>query len=109
MSRIDRAFAHSECLIQFNSLRLIRLHRGLSDHFPIVLGEGLMSWGWKPFKGLDCWFSDPRFISILNDFWIEVSDMFPGRYKVIKKINNFKEKMKVWNKESYGNQIKTLS
>jgi len=39
MSRLDRAFAHTQCLSHFSSLKLIRLDHGLSDHCPLIVGK----------------------------------------------------------------------
>jgi endonuclease/exonuclease/phosphatase family metal-dependent hydrolase len=37
MSRLDRSFAHTQCLSHFSSLKLIRLDHGLSDHYPMLV------------------------------------------------------------------------
>jgi hypothetical protein len=54
MSRLDRAFSHTQCLSHFSSLKLIRLDHGVSDHCPLLVGKEQVHWGWKPFKCLDC-------------------------------------------------------
>jgi hypothetical protein len=66
MSRLNRAFAHTQCLSHLSSLKLIRLDHGLSDHCPLLVRKDQVNWGWKPFKCLDCCLMDPSFHSILK-------------------------------------------
>jgi len=104
MNRLDRAFAHTQCLSHFSSLKLIRLDHGLSDHCPILVGKEQVNWGWKPFKCLDCWLMAPSFHSILKVFWKEIMNDIPGDFQVIRRINALRLKLDQWNKTEFGNQ-----
>jgi len=66
MSRIDRAFATPDSHLKFSGLLLSRLPRGLSDHCPIILGQQCQTWGWKPFRFLNCRVSQPLFMEKLE-------------------------------------------
>jgi len=37
MNRLNRAFAHTQCVSYFSSLKLIRLDHGLLDHCPLFV------------------------------------------------------------------------
>jgi len=94
MRRLDRFFAHPQCMDSFPFLRLIRLSRGMSDHFPFVFGEDLVYWGWKPFKSFDCWLKHLNFHSVVSDFWKNIEKGFPGNYQILIKLNALKGKLK---------------
>jgi hypothetical protein len=45
MSKLDRAFARTQCLSHFSSLKLIRLDHGLSNHYLLLVGKEQVNWG----------------------------------------------------------------
>jgi len=104
MSKLDRAFAHTQCLSHFSSLKLIRLDHGLSDHCPLIVGKEQVNWGWKPFKCLDCWLMAPSFQNTLKVFWQEIVHDIPGDFQVIRRISALRLKLSQWNKNEFGNQ-----
>jgi hypothetical protein len=105
MSRLDRAFAHTQCLSHFSSLKLIRLDHGLSDHCPLIVGKEQVNWGWKPFKCLDCWLMAPSFQNTMKVFWQEIVHDIPGNFQVIRRISALRLKLGQWNKTEFGIRI----
>ncbi|XP_059067417.1 uncharacterized protein LOC131858252 [Cryptomeria japonica] len=77
----------------------------LSDHFPVELKlSEAPSQGSNNFKFLSMWRRDGEFISHLEQWWKE-SNIFRGTpsYSFVKRLKFLKEKIKVWNKDTFQN------
>ena len=84
-----------------------------SDHWPLGLqlnmGEPPR---YKPFRFDKFWLSHPDFKSLAKSWW-EQAKIEHGTcmYKFQQRLKNFKQKLKLWNKECFGHitqSIKTI-
>ncbi|KAJ4839187.1 hypothetical protein Tsubulata_038955 [Turnera subulata] len=100
-SKIDRAFGQPEWTVSFHALHLQSGPRGLSDHWPLILAEDKMDWGFKPFRFQDCWWQAPKFVETLQDFWKETEGECTRRFCLLKKLGLLRKKLAVWNKSSF--------
>lgn len=57
--------------------------RCISDHCPLILKNNVVEWGPKPFRVLDCWSSDAKYASFMEQAWekIEVNGRALEIYK----------------------------
>ncbi|KAL8519917.1 hypothetical protein ACS0TY_010740 [Phlomoides rotata] len=49
-SRLDRFLLNEEWVACYPTARLKGLPRSISDHYPLILEDGLIDWGPKPFR-----------------------------------------------------------
>ncbi|RVW72592.1 Transposon TX1 uncharacterized 149 kDa protein [Vitis vinifera] len=77
-ARLDRFLVSPRWLDQFSNVTQKRLSRPISDHFPITIEGGGKRRGPSPFSGR-------------------------ASYKLATKLKGMKEKLKVWNREVFGN------
>ncbi|KAJ4823008.1 hypothetical protein Tsubulata_000381 [Turnera subulata] len=82
-SRIDRAFAQPEWSLWFKSLKLQAGKRGLSDHWPLILAQDKIDWGFKPFRFMDCWWQTPKFMDTLQELWRKAGETHQGIMEVL--------------------------
>ncbi|XP_026400489.1 uncharacterized protein LOC113296393 [Papaver somniferum] len=77
--------------------------RPTSDHIPLLLDISDPSWGPSPFRFEVIWFLENGFLQLLEDWW--TSFCFAGTPSTVlwQKLKALKEKLKVWNKEVFGN------
>lgn len=45
------------------------LDRSFSDHCPILMKFVNADWGPRPFRTLDCWFQDNKFLDVVRAAW----------------------------------------
>ncbi|XP_057432258.1 uncharacterized protein LOC130725012 [Lotus japonicus] len=101
-SRQDRfLLSHDWCCCWPNSNQLV-LNRTLSDHCPVLFRVSNLNWGPKPFKVLNCWFSDPRFKDFVAKEWEQISISGASGFVLKEKLKAIKEKLKIWNKDIFG-------
>ena len=107
-SKIDRFLLSPEWLDTWPASIQSTLSRNFSDHCPIILRSTTIDWGPKPFRVLDCWLSDPSFKETVKNCWL--SSQLPGwgGFVLKEKIKILKQKLKIWNKESYGDTLKKV-
>ncbi|XP_057444522.1 uncharacterized protein LOC130736749 [Lotus japonicus] len=68
-SRLDRFLLSSDwCSCCPNSNQVV-LNRSFFDHCPVLYRGVNVNWGLKPFKVLNCWFSDHRFKDFVTREW----------------------------------------
>lgn len=73
-----------------------------SDHWPVMLNTSKLNWGSSPFCFENTWTTHPSFIDIVRRWSREcVVDGWEG-FRFMKKIHFIKEKLRVWNLESFG-------
>ena len=70
-SRIDRMMVTREFLEKFQNMSVKCKERVLSDHFPLVFSTAEVSWGPSPFRTLDVWLEEPKFLQIFQEEWIQ--------------------------------------
>ena len=85
------------------------LQRNFSYHCPILLRSSNVDWGSKPFRVLDCWFQDEQFRKVVCDWWTSHSIQGWGGYVLKEKMKGLKQRLKVWNKEQFGDIQKKIS
>ena len=85
-------------LQNFQNVRLSGINCSLSDHVPLLVQSEEASWGPKPFRNIDAWFSHPGFIKMVEEEWRRY-----GNLGMLDKLKNLKIPLKKWNKESFGN------
>lgn len=101
-SRIDRVLLEPKWLESFNR-KLWGLPRALSDHSPLLLIEDKRDWGPRPFRFLNAWTLHPNFLPFVEKLWKEHDVEGWARFKLFKKITEFKLALKQWNNEVFGN------
>ena len=80
-----------------------RLPRPISNHFPLLLEGGGLRRGPSPFRFENMWLKVEGFLDLVRNWcrWIEVRGT--ASYRLAAKMNGIKHKLKVWNKEVFGN------
>ncbi|XP_028082362.1 uncharacterized protein LOC114283684 [Camellia sinensis] len=101
-SKIDRFLLDSRWLEKF-SFKRWGLLRPLSDHCPILLKEDERDWGPKPFKFLNPWLSHPTFMPGVKQIWENNQVSKWARFKLMRKLNDLRSHLSVWNKAVFGN------
>ena len=74
-----------------------------------MLRSTAIDWGPKPFRILDCWLLDTSFKETVHNCWS--SSQLPGwwgGYVLKEKIKTLKQKLKIWNKEKFGDTLKKV-
>ena len=67
-----------------------------------------MDWGPKPFRILNCWLTDKSFREVVNQCWNSAQVSGWGAYVLKEKIKRLKCRLKIWNKEEYGDSFKKV-
>ena len=96
-SRIDRIMVSHEFVEKFQNLKVFCKDRMLSDHFPLVLTSSMSQWGPSPFRTLDGWLEEPKFLDVFRKEWVQLAQLtFAQKLKAMKK------SLKKWNREVFG-------
>jgi hypothetical protein len=76
-----------------------------TNHWPIQLWLDILTTPrCKPFKMVQFWLNHPDFQQNAHIWWEEVTvSTGTNMYRLQQKINNFKQKLKNWNKKKFGN------
>ena len=101
-SKLDRFLVSPEWLAKWLASTQQTLNRNFSNHCPIMLTSKLVDWGPKPFRILDCWLSDLSFRKMVEESWNGIQQSGWGGYVLKEKIKRLKQRLKVWNKEQFG-------
>lgn len=71
--------------------------------------DSTFNWGLKPFRVLNCWFLHEGFAKFVEDEWGKINVHGWGAFVLKEKLKRIKEKMKEWNKLSFGHlQVRRL-
>lgn len=101
LSRLDRFLLSRQWLDSFKVYQW-GLHRPISDHCPIMLIDDIRDWGPRPFKFMDIWLSNPKCMDIAKDTWENTHVNGWAGFIILQKLRAIKDKLKVWNKEEFG-------
>ncbi|XP_026416328.1 uncharacterized protein LOC113311744 [Papaver somniferum] len=103
MCRLDRFLISPAFESHFPFVSQLAKSRPTSDHIPILLDISDPSWGPSPFRFEIMWFLENGFIELLENWW--TSFCFTGTSSTILwcKLKALKEKLKEWNKLTFGN------
>ena len=81
--------------------------RLVSDHFPVILEPSKIKWGPTPFRFENMWLSHSAFIPFVKEVWDNAEVQGWEGFKFMRKLKSLKDKLKVWNREVFGDiQIK---
>jgi len=101
-SRLDRFLVSVEWEEKFPDLIQKRLPRLLSDHFPICLVAAELERGKSPFRFENMWLAADGFSDIIEEWWREARVYGYASYVIANKLKYVKGKLKIWNKEVFG-------
>ncbi|XP_071727736.1 uncharacterized protein [Rutidosis leptorrhynchoides] len=105
MSKLDRFLVSDDFLSFWNDLKVVALDRSVSDHCPILMSDGEVDFGPKPFKIYDDWFGvegiDKRKYNKNNIRGINVNGSWCENPNTIKEVafNHFKSIFEVHNSD----------
>ncbi|RVW85327.1 putative ribonuclease H protein [Vitis vinifera] len=102
-ARLDRFLVSPRWLDQFSNVTQKRLSRPISDHFPITIEGGGKRRGPSPFRFENMWLRVEGFKDLLRSWWQGMVVSGRASYKLATKLKGMKEKLKVWNREVFGN------
>ena len=101
-ARLDRFLVTQNWLDHFNEVVQSRLPRHTSDHFPILLMGGGLRRGPSPFRFENMWLKADGFTDLLRGWWQGVEVRGRVSVRLVIKMKELKQKIKVWNKEVFG-------
>ena len=105
-SKLDRVLLSPEWMSKWPGTTQYTLERNFSDHYPILLRSKNVDWGPKPFRIMDCWLSDISFKKTVEESWKSNQQKGWGGYVLKEKIKALKNRLKVWNREQFGDTFK---
>ena len=76
--------------------------RPFSDHFPICLKSLIPVRGKVPFRFENMWLEAEGFSDLISEWWWELQVPGFASFVVASKLKYLKGKLKVWNRESFG-------
>ncbi|WKA11092.1 hypothetical protein VitviT2T_028622 [Vitis vinifera] len=102
-ARLDRFLISSCWLDQFSRVSQRRLPRPTSDHFPMLLEGGSLRRGPAPFRFENMWFKVEGFKDLIRNWWRGIEVSGSANFRLSVKLKELKQKLKVWNREEFGN------
>ncbi|CAL1385774.1 unnamed protein product [Linum trigynum] len=103
MSRIDRAFVSTDFDTLFPDCTLSALERVESDHNPLWIKWGDDRRIRRPWRFENMWLMDDRFFASLET-WLQEPVVGVGSvFLLARRLQQLKQRIKVWNKEVFGN------
>ncbi|RVW37305.1 LINE-1 reverse transcriptase-like [Vitis vinifera] len=102
-ARLDRFLVSPSWLDKFSGAIQRRLPRPVSDHFPILLEGGGLRRGPSPFRFENMWLKVEGFLDLVRGWWREIEVRGTASYRLAAKTKELKQKLKVWNREVFGN------
>ena len=107
-SKLDRMFVSAEWFTKWPASTQYILDKNFLDHHPVLFNSKNVDWGPKPFRILDCWLKDKSFGKIVNECWTQTQQSGWGGIALKEKIKRLKERLKLWNKEQFGDTLKKV-
>ncbi|RVW20242.1 hypothetical protein CK203_110272 [Vitis vinifera] len=102
-ARLDRFLVSPSWLDKFSGVIQRKLPRPVSDHFPILLEGGGLRRGPSPFRFENMWLKVEGFLDLIRSWWRETEVGGTVSYRLAAKTKELKQKLKVWNREVFGN------
>lgn len=101
-SRIDRFLVSSGWDEHFDDAIQSVLPRVLSDHSPLLLKCGGLHRGKSPFCFKNMWLSTDGFMVLVKGWWDSFEFRGNPSFILAQKLKALKDKLKVWNKDVFG-------
>ncbi|KAL5543130.1 hypothetical protein UlMin_010840 [Ulmus minor] len=101
-SRLDIFLFIEEWGVGKNDIRQEKESMTCSDHMPLILDMMSVSWGPTPFRFENMWLGHLDFRQKCENWWSGIGVKGWESYKIMEKLKVLKEKIKVWNKEVFG-------
>ena len=89
-------------LDQFSGVTQSRLSRPISGHFPIVLEGGGIRRGPTPFRFENMWLKVEGFKDLIRSWWWGIEVRGSASFRLVAKMKEIKQKLKVRNREVFG-------
>ncbi|XP_026420639.1 uncharacterized protein LOC113316707 [Papaver somniferum] len=77
--------------------------RPMSDHKPILLSCNIEDWGPPPWRFEGMWLFENSLLDLMAEWWNSFVVSGPPGFQLAKKFQLLKAKIRVWNKEVFGN------
>ncbi|KAK8677347.1 hypothetical protein V6N13_142891 [Hibiscus sabdariffa] len=87
---------------EFCGLEQFILKHRVSDHAPVRLSSGVVDWGPRPFRFLNCWLEKRGHVKLMESEWRRISEEVSMPVSILEKLRRLKGFLKVWNRESFG-------
>ncbi|KAK8586192.1 hypothetical protein V6N13_130714 [Hibiscus sabdariffa] len=97
-SRLDRFLVSTDWVDKFGGLERHNLSRGVSDHAPVNLSSGVVDWGPKPFRFLNCWLERHGHVQIMEYEWRRITETASSSISFVDKLRSLKAFLKVLNR-----------
>lgn len=102
-SKLDRFVINGGWEDHFPCISVKAMARPMSDHKPILLSCNIEDWGPPPWRFEGMWLFENSLLDLMAEWWNSfVVSGFPG-FQLAKKFQLLKAKIRVWNKEVFGN------
>lgn len=103
MAKLDLAVANGSFLDLWSSVTLVALPRHCSDHHPLCLSlaSGSPTHA-KPFRFQKMWTLHEHFMDLVRSTWSQPAPGDPIS-RMVFKLRRLKERLKIWNRETFGN------
>ena len=102
-ARLDRFLLTPCWLDQFSRVSQQRLPTSTSDHFLVLLEGGSFRRGLAPFRFENMWFKVEGFKDLIRNWWRGIEVSGSASFRLSAKLKELKKKLKVWNREVFGN------
>jgi len=86
-----------EFVNKFQNIRVRCKNRMLSDHTPLVVSTAVATWGPSPFRTLDVWLEEPKFLAVFKKEWLQLTSI-----SFEQKLKAMKRPLRKWNHEIFG-------
>jgi exonuclease III len=107
--KLDRFLVSEPTIMDGTAMETTILNRTGSDHWPIQLWmEVPATPGKKPFRFEQFWLDHPDFQANIRGWWKEAEISHGTKmYRFQQKLKNLKQKLKSWNRHTFGNIFET--
>lgn len=102
LSRLDRFLVSNsweEVYPHFFQEAILKI---VSDHWPIMINTSKVNYGLIPFQFEYMWVSHPHFKDHIQGWWCEFAVEGYKGFRFMKKLQNIKHKLRVWNRDTFG-------
>ena len=102
LAHLDHFLTSQDWLDHVGTVAQLKLSRPTSDHGPILLECGKIRRGKTPFRFENMWLKVEGFQDLLRGWWQGVTVLGMLSFSISRKLEEVKNLIKNWNKESFG-------